>query len=412
MRYKLFLIVTVAAILITGLAVAFRLGKQPATVQSVHQGPRLVWVFEAPHPGFVVASPLISDTAVFLATGHTSGFHRRGAVYAIDPITGKSKWVFDRGGEMLPTASTPLLVGDRLFVGEGLHSNFACRLQCLDPRTGDSKWTFPTSDHIEGGAAVADNTIVFPAGNDGLYAVDANTGKQKWNFVADLHIDSTPWIENGRVFVGSGPSRRFNNLQVICLESKTGNPIWRTPVKLPAWGSPIVDRDRVFVGLGNGRLTTPAEPPELPAGALTCFDAKSGAERWTFPVGDAVFGRPAVVGDCVVFGSRDGNLYGVSFDGQEVFRLPMGGPVMASATASGGFVYSVSVPGRVACVNPADGSEVWRYELSQRGAPAEVYAAPRVSGPHLFVAGEMKVGQVGFVCLHCLELPHTDNSGD
>src|SRR5580692_12267393 len=205
MRYKLFLIVTVAAILITGLAVAFRLGKQPATVQSVHQGPRLVWVFEAPHPGFVVASPLISDTAVFLATGHTSGFHRRGAVYAIDPITGKSKWVFDRGGEMLPTASTPLLVGDRLFVGEGLHSNFACRLQCLDPRTGTAKWSFPTGDHIEGGAAVVDDTIIFPAGNDGLYALDSNTGKQKWNFSAGLHIDSTPWIENGRVFVGSGP---------------------------------------------------------------------------------------------------------------------------------------------------------------------------------------------------------------
>lgn len=405
MRCKLCLIVIAAAILIAGLVVAFQLGKQPAPVQLDQPGPRLMWAFEAPHPGFVVAAPVISDSAIFLAIGRTSGFHSRGAVYAIDPTTGKSKWMFDRGGEMLPTASTPLLVGNRLFVGEGLHNNFACRFQCLDARTGTSIWTFPTSDHIEGGPALAGDAIIFPGGNDGLYALDAETGKPKWKFVADLHIDSTPWVENGHLLVGSGSSRRFNNLQVICLDSQTGKPIWRTPVKLPAWGSPIVARDQVFVGLGNGRLTMPAQPPESPAGALACFDANTGTERWTFLVGDAVFGRPVVVGDRVVFGSRDGNLYGVSFAGHEVFRLPMGGPVMASAVTSGGFVYSVSVPGRVVCVNPADGTEIWRYELSQRGAPAEAYAAPAVSGSHLFVAGEMKVGQAGFVCLHCLELP-------
>ncbi|HEV3383644.1 MAG TPA: PQQ-binding-like beta-propeller repeat protein [Gemmata sp.] len=409
MRLKCLLIVGAAAVLIAGFAIAYRLRKKEDSGQSDKIGPRLLWVFEAPKPGFVVAAPLISDAAIFLAVGHTSGFHSRGAVYAVDPITGKSKWVFDRGGEMLPTASTPLLVGDRLFVGEGLHHNFACRLQCLDPRSGAAKWSFPTGDHIEGGAAVVDDTIIFPAGNDGLYALDSTTGKQKWNFSSGLHVDSTPWIENGRVYVGSGPSRRFDTLQAICLESKTGNPIWRTPVKLPAWGSPTVARNRVFVGLGNGRLTMPAVAPEVPAGALACFDAASGTELWNFGVGDAVFGRPAIVGETVVFGSRDRNLYGVSFEGREVFRIPMGGPVMASATASGGFVYCVSVPGRMVCLNPADGSEVWRYELSQRGAPAEVYSSPRVSGSRLYQAGEMKVGQAGYVCLHCLELPNTDD---
>ena len=44
---------------------------------------------------------------------------------------------------------------------------------------------------------------------------------------------------------------------------------------------------------------------------------------------DAVFGRPAIAGERVVFGSRDGTLRGLSFDGKEIFRLEMGGPVMA-----------------------------------------------------------------------------------
>ena len=135
-----------------------------------------------------------------------------------------------------------------------------------------------------------------------------------------MHIDSTPFVANGRVYAGSGTSRRFPALQVVCLDAATGKPIWRTRVNLPAWGSPVVAGDRVFVGLGNGRLT---EAAQSPAGALACFDANTGKELWSFPVPDAVFGRPAVASGRVVFGSRDGNLYGLTFDGKEAFRIAM-----------------------------------------------------------------------------------------
>src|SRR5262245_37424662 len=229
-------------------------------------GPRLVWTFEAPRPGLVVGAPFVTADAVFLAVCHTRGLEMRGAVYALDPATGKMKWVYDRGGAMLPTASTPLCDGERLFVGEGLHNSGVCQFHCIDARTGHEKWTFPTGDHIEGGPAVGDGLVIFPAGNDGLYALDAETGALRWNFRAELHIDSTPFVVGGRVYAGSGTSRRFPGLQVVCLDLRSGNPIWRAPVKLPAWGSPVVAGGRVFVGLGNGRLHQAAEPPESPAG--------------------------------------------------------------------------------------------------------------------------------------------------
>src|SRR5262245_47776432 len=72
-------------------------------------GPRLVWVFEAPLPGSVVATPCVTAEAVFLAAAHARGFHQGGAVYALDPSTGKAKWAFDRDARMLPTASSPLV---------------------------------------------------------------------------------------------------------------------------------------------------------------------------------------------------------------------------------------------------------------------------------------------------------------
>jgi len=403
MRRSLLVLFVIAGLVAAGFAV--RMAQRPDNVRPpVPVGPRLLWTFEAPQPGFVVCAPIVSEEAVYLAVGHSRGFLQAGAVYALDPASGKPKWVYTASDAMLHTASTPLLARGRLIVGEGLHSNFSCRLHCIDARTGVAVWTFPTQDHIEGGPALAGDLVVFPAGNDGVYAVDLESGKEKWNFRADLHIDSTPFVHDGRVYVGSGPSRRFQALQAACLDAATGKPIWRTPLKLPAWGSPVVAAGRVFMGLGNGRLTQ-ADP--APAGGLACLDAATGKEIWTVSLPDAVFGRPAIAGDRVALGSRDGCLRGLSFAGEELFRIDLGGPVMAPPAAADETVYAVSVPGRLIAVNEGDGRELWRYELRDRGSEPRVFAGPTVVGNRLFVAGEMMAGQLGVVCLHCFELPES-----
>jgi eukaryotic-like serine/threonine-protein kinase len=374
-------------------------------------GPQAVWVFEAPRPGSIVATPRVTVDHIYLAAAHTQGFNLAGAVYALDPATGKSRWVFDRDGHMLPTASAPLLIGDRLYFGEGMHGHFACRLHCVDAATGQARWHFATGDHVEGGPIEAGGLVLFPAGNDGLYAVDATSGEPKWNFRADVHIDSSPCVSGNRAFVGTGKSRRFSNYQVVCLDVPSGNPVWRTPVHLPAWGDPIVAGERIYVGLGNGRLNESAKPPETPAGGLTCVDATNGKLLWSFPTGDAVFGRPAIVGERVVVGSRDGNLYGLAVDGHEAWRLSMGGPVVAGVASVGAKVYAVSVAGRIVCVDAASGREEWRHELGRVGVEPHVFASPVVLGQRLYIAAEMTTGQTGIVSLFCFELPADSGGG-
>jgi outer membrane protein assembly factor BamB len=377
-------------------------GPKPSTPTPPAPSLKLAWAFDAPHPGMSVAAPLVTPDAVYFAAVHTRGFKLSGAVYALDPNTGKRKWAFDRDGDMLPTASSPILAGGRLLLGEGMHANFVCQFYSLDPKTGREQWRYETGDHIEGGAVTGDGAIYFPAGNDGIVALDLD-GQRKWNYRADFHTDSTPFLANGRLFFGSGASRRFKQSYVICLDAKSGEQVWRTPVPLPAWGPPVVANGKVFVGTGNGRLHEAAKPPETPAGAMSCFDAKTGDLLWAFPLPDAVFAQPVVVGERVVFGCRDGNLYGLSFDGKEGFRVSMGGPVMASAAVAGSNVVAVSVPGRVVCVNPADGAEVWRHTLTER--EALVFAPPVVAGRRLFVAAETKAGNLGVVSLSCFEMP-------
>jgi outer membrane protein assembly factor BamB len=368
--------------------------------------PRMLWMFSAPKPGGAMAAPLVADEAIYFAVVHARGFKLEGAVHALDPATGKPKWTFDPEESMLPTASSPVRANGRLYFGEGMHANFSCRMYCLDAATGKPKWTFPTSDHIEGGATLYRDTIIFPAGNDGVYAIDAATGARRWNFRADLHIDSTPVIEGDHLYVGSGSSRKFPTSQVVCLDAATGNPVWRSPVSLPAWATPAVANGRVYAGLGNGRLTEAAKPPETPAGALACLDAATGASLWTIPVGDAVFGQAVVSGDRVLFGSRDGNLYAVSLEGHELFRVPLGGPVMASLTLAGRSVFAVSVPGRIVCLD-TDGRELWRLDLNSGTGETYVYAPIRIRGDHLYVASELRTpgSSVGIVSLTCFEIP-------
>jgi outer membrane protein assembly factor BamB len=366
--------------------------------------PHLIWTFTAPKPGTAIAAPCIGPDAIYFAAVHSRGFKFGGAVYSLDPATGKPNWTFDPHQSMLPTASSPLLADGRLYFGEGMHANFSCKFYCLDSARGTVLWSFPTTDHVEGGPARRSGLVIFPAGNDGLYAVDARTGAKQWNYRADLHIDSTPTIGGDRVYVGSGPSRKFPSSCVLCLNADTGAPVWRTDVPLPAWASPVLSGDRLFAGLGNGRLTEGAKPPETPAGAVACLNAADGTIEWTMPLPDAIFGQPLIASGRVLAPCRDGNVYGLSTEGRELYRIALGGPVIASPIVAEGRAFAVSESGRILCFDPADGCLRWQHDLPGN---AHVFATPRIAGRRLILAYETRTpdSAVGSVSVSCFELP-------
>lgn len=115
----------------------------------------------------------------------------------------------------------------------------------------------------------------------GTYAIDAVTCDLRWKHVIDfLQTPATVTQRglgylDGRIFRGTGDGR------VIALDAKTGEPLWpdiqaADPKNHEAFSSaPIAAAGKVFIGI----VTSDAGI----AGRLMAFDARSGAQQWSFP---------------------------------------------------------------------------------------------------------------------------------
>ena len=182
------------------------------------------------------------------------------------------------GGQLKPVFARPVVHGNIVFSGEGLHSDNARRLFALDAATGQPAWPkpFETTSHTEGAAVVAHGAVIFPAGDDGVYAVDAKTGAERWHFeggpTTKLHIDTDPALSGDTLFVGSGYRTRV----LLAIHAVSGKELWRTPVPYRSFGAPLVCGKLVVFGLGTGNLSDdltnePDEglPPEVHGPAIS-----------------------------------------------------------------------------------------------------------------------------------------------
>lgn len=374
-------------------------------VRSIHgdskgNEPAVLWAYESPEAGGIISSPCLSENRIFVGAIRNSGLSPRGEVIALDREAGKVVWRFDEGGEMLHMYSSPRVDGERLFIGEGMHANFQCKLYSLDIHTGQKVWSFPVGGHIESTPCLTGDCVIFGAGDAGLYAIDKNNGKPRWHFDKSLHIDSTAAVVGRRVYAGSGVSRRFRETAVFCLDASTGSEIWRTPVDLPAWGSPLADEQHVFIGLANGRLDQSAETP---AGALVCLDAASGKLLWRCPMTDGVMSRPARVGENVCVTCRDGYCYLLDqSDGRIIWRRDLGSAIVTNPVFLDGKVFVAASGGLVACLDATSGEIEWKFDVAAYArSEVHLFSTPAVtadeSGKHSLYFGAELVTPAGRV---------------
>jgi len=184
-------------------------------------------------------------------------------------------------------ASTPLVVGDTLYVGADNPERVV--LAALDKHTGKVRWTAAAkSDKDRELAAPASLTyqvvegipqvIVGTYGTREVLGVHADTGEIMWRYPypADIIIGlvSTPVAVGSRLFVsgGEGKNRNFS----ACLEMQaaggkvTCREVYRsTELQTNAYNTVAIDQDAVF-GFGGGDRV----------GFLHCTDLRDGRLLW------------------------------------------------------------------------------------------------------------------------------------
>ena len=155
---------------------------------------KMIWNFRSPDGFGFTASPAVVGNRVYISAWLVS-IKKEGMIYCLDADTGALVWA-NAPDNYRPTFSSPVISGNYLVCGEGLHETRDARVVCLDIRPeakGKVLWTFETRNHVECTPAIDKDRVYFGAGDDGIYCLalepgEGNQARMIW------HIPNTMYV--------------------------------------------------------------------------------------------------------------------------------------------------------------------------------------------------------------------------
>jgi outer membrane protein assembly factor BamB len=255
----------------------------------------------------VRSTAVLSDGIVYIGAG--------GAVRAFRADTGASIWSTPLGGQ--PGSSATLSRG---LIYTGASDGKVYSISAAD---GSIKWSAQTGGEISSPIAAAGNRVYTGSSDGSLYAFDARTGALAWRRGHSIGQGGAAVVD-GKVYVVETNIQSGDTLEDV-LEARSasnGSLIWTAPATLDVHSTPVVGAGLVILGAVNG--------PEMRA-----YDASSGRERWSAPVGDGaeVLGSPVLANGVAYVVTDDATLHAVnSKTGAELFSWTA--PPMSNATTN------------------------------------------------------------------------------
>jgi len=266
----------------------------------------------------VAASPAIGPHAhgtvyeAFLnsppCNAQSGGHGVDGEVIAFAVGHGKIHWRHPIG----PSESSPLLVGDRLYVADWNGDVWA-----FDSNSGRVVWRRRVAHApIKGALAYAGGHLFVGAYDGHVYCLSRG-GRVVWIGSAQPRLFgasdfySTPAVAYGRVYIGSTDGK------VYAFGAASGHRLWSHSTGGYVYASPAVWRQRILVGSYSG--------------TFSALDAGTGEPDWTFHAGGPVSGSAVVIGDVVYFATlheshlKNGRTYALDArTGKELWSFPDG----------------------------------------------------------------------------------------
>ncbi|HSI34536.1 MAG: PQQ-binding-like beta-propeller repeat protein [Phycisphaerae bacterium] len=427
---------------------AERTGAADATPGPV-KTPKVLWTYESTDN--FIAAPSPAGKLVFVPA---LGALQAGVVHALhaDVVApNRVAWSKTQPTIKLPTVSSPAVVGNRLYVGEGMHQNESPNLYCLDAETGKLVWALPVPGpliHLEGTPTVAGGKVYVGGGNAGVICVDPDTlsleGKEmdaagvaaalaaKWKelqarYEADKkkdpdfaippsddqlpkpapklvwqqgshgqlkdkvwHVDSAIAIAGNNVLASSAylDDEKMGDRALHCLDAATGAPKWRADLKHNPWAGPTVAGDVVLVGCSSIRF----DPKLIPGaqGEVVAVNLADGRPKWTKTLTGGTVSPIAVVASksLAIATTTDKKMVALNLaDGADKWTYTAKAPFFGGAAVSGDLAYAADLNGVLHAVNVNDGKLAWRLDLG-----AATKAPGNVYGSPVVMNGRIYVG--------------------
>ncbi|MEM1128670.1 MAG: PQQ-binding-like beta-propeller repeat protein [Bacteroidota bacterium] len=324
-----------------------------------------VWRYGA-RAGFGHASPLLTDTAVIVAT-------RRGEVHAIDRVTGKRLGAKGFGDAI---EGTPVTAGDQLYVPAAWGRR---ALYAYDLRAGRTSWTY-RGPYVKAGLTLSTSHLIVANEEGGLQAFDPQTGAVRWStsLGEGVSVIAAPaLIPGGPLVVVTEQG------DVAAFDPETGALLWQQRL-LPSFQESVAAwQDQVYVASTRGRLTAleavhgrprwawshPDSTVRLTApaidstalvvagtdGVVRMFDPADGSDRWTYAAPEAITAPPLLTPTTVLVGGLDHQLHVLDrATGRVLQQLTLTGRVKSPLAAHDGQVVVLAEPDVVFLFEPTE----------------------------------------------------------
>ena len=177
-------------------------------------------------------------------------------LYAVDLDSAELVWSFEAGGAL---AGTPALRDGVVYFGD-----FDSRFYALDAETSEELWHFDTKGWVWGGPLVHEGSVFFGDMAGRVYALNVADGSPRWTFEAGGAVRVTPVMSDNVLFLGARGGK-------VYALSEDGTQLWTQDLGGSIYSQPLAVGDYLLISPHNTKVQ------------LVALDAKSGAERWSYP---------------------------------------------------------------------------------------------------------------------------------
>jgi outer membrane protein assembly factor BamB len=238
-------------------------------------------------------------------------------------------------------------------------------LHALSLGSGTERWSAAQGTTITG-PTVADGVVYFTDGSDTVHALTLADGTERWATPLRASGASVAALGDGRVYLGTRDG------QLVALDAASGKEQWRTQVSSDGQLvlTPAFDGGVVYVtSRGTG---------------LVAYRASDGARLWVVEAAGTDPGTPVVTQGIVWVGvsgdTGEGSLRAVDArTGTPLWGNPA--PLFAPSVEAG-LALSGSTSGYLIAMDPATGTEAWRY------LAGGTIRAPAIAGRTAYVAAD------------------------